>query len=340
MMKFTTDKMKKRIILSVIIAVPLLVLLYFYKSALNYLSDYLSKSEKVEANVLVVEGWLPEYAVDMSLNEFKNGGYDYILTTGLKYFDEYFELSENGYLIFTPKDLKGNTISKHTIEVDAAGSLNGDHSAHFFLLINKKVVADFWADKHKRRFAAEWNGELGKIENIMIQFANDNVDEVGDINLYVKDVVIDHNVVIPYLNNSIFDMSALDGDGVIINNFNSVAEKARNRLLALGIDSAKVIAVPGKKVIINRTLTSALAFKSWLSKNNLNIEGINIFSMGTHARRTWLTYNKVLGQKYRIGIISVPDYQHDQSGEIKLIKTLRESVGIIYYWIILIPYGR
>lgn len=60
--------------------------------------------------------------------------------------------------------------------------------------------------------------------------------------------------------------------------------------------------------------------------------------MGTHARRTWMTYNRILNEKYEIGIISLPDDGNRNSPDKGLLKTLRETLGIIYYWIILIPY--
>jgi hypothetical protein len=194
------------------------------------------------------------------------------------------------------------------------------------------------ADKHKRRYSATWKGSLSEIDSIMVQFTNDKVDEYGDINLFIKEVLIDHNIIIPYLNNSEFYNSNLDGNSRIVNNFNSVAELARNWLLSKGIDSSSIIAVPGERVIINRTLTSALAFRAWLRTTNIDIKGINIISLGTHARRTWMTFNKILDEKYDIGIISIPEPIYRHSRERKVFKTIRETLGIIYYWFILIPY--
>jgi superfamily II DNA/RNA helicase len=332
---------KRRLFISIFIIAFILVTVFcISKPAFNYLAGYLSKSEQVKANVLIVEGWLPEYAIDMAFKEFKNDKYEYIVTTGLKYFEEYFMLSENGYLVFHPKIINSlrNKGDQHVIEVDACGSLNGAYSAHFNLFVNNVLIADFFANKHKRKYSAKWNGTLSGVETIAIQFTNDKVDDYGDINLYVKDIVIDDNIVVPYLNYSEYDMSQLNGKRRIVNNFNSVAELARNRLLAMGIDSGKVTAVPGANVKINRTLTSALAFRDWLKKTNIDIKGINIISLGTHTRRTWMIYNKILNEKYPIGIISLPDYNYNHSKIYKLFKTIRETLGIIYYWIILIPY--
>jgi hypothetical protein len=211
-------------------------------------------------------------------------------------------------------------------------------SANFYLFVNNESIGYFFADKHKKTFSSKWNGNLSEIETISVQFTNDEKDEYGDVNLYVKDIVIDQKTVIPYLNNSEFYMGQLGGDRKIVNNFSSVAELARNRLLAMGIDSGMVTAVPGENVKINRTLTSAIAFRTWLEKSNLDIKGINIISLGAHTRRTWMIYNKVLNEKYPIGIISLPDYNYDNSRIYKFFKTIRETLGIMYYWIILIPF--
>jgi len=42
----------------------------------------LSLNKPIEANVLVVEGWLPDYAVVLTMQEFKKGNYSKIITTG------------------------------------------------------------------------------------------------------------------------------------------------------------------------------------------------------------------------------------------------------------------
>lgn len=332
---------RKGILIISIIFISILITGYlFIKPALNYVSGYLSKSDRVKANVLIVEGWLPQYALKMAYTEFKKNenNYEYIITTGLKYIEEYIVLPENGYLIFYPgiKNSQSNNVSDHIIEVDAAGSMDGAYSAHFNLFVNDSLISDFYADKNKKKYSAKWKGSLSDVDSVMVQFTNDRADENGDINLYVKEIVIDQKIIIPYLNNS--EYNNLDSKIRIINNFSSSAELARNWLMAEGIDSTLIKAVPCEKVTINRTLTSALAFRDWLKVTNTDIKGINIISMGTHARRTWMVYNKILDEKYPIGIISLPDINYNRSGIYKLLKTIRETLGIIYYWFILIPY--
>jgi hypothetical protein len=331
---------KKLLILLLIVISVILAGYVFMKPAFKYLSGYLSKSEQVHANILLVEGWLSESDLEIAYAEFKNNNYDNIITTGLTYFDDYFRMYENGYLIFYPglRNSIQNKVSQHTVAVDAYGSLNYKEYAHLNLYVNDSLIADFFADKHKRRYSSRWTGALSGIDSIMVRFTNDRVDEHGDLNLLVKDIVIDNTITIPYLRNSEYDMGRLDGQRRLVNNFNSTAEQARNWLLSKGIDSSLVIAVPGEKSSINRTLTSALAFRDWLRKAKINVTGINIVSSGTHARRTWMTYNRILDEKYRIGIISIPDSRNSHSRAGMVLKTLRETAGIIYYWFILIPY--
>jgi hypothetical protein len=124
----------------------------------------------------------------------------------------------------------------------------------------------------------------------------------------------------------------------IKNDYTSYAKLAKNSLLAMGIDSSLVVEIPGKKVTLNRTLFSALAFRDWLKTSDIEVIGINIVTLGTHAERTLMTYNKILDKKYDIGIISLPDYRERHSRIYKVLKTIRETIGIIYYWMILIPY--
>ena len=334
MLKYRGKKTLITILLVLIILSGIIFLPIIYS-----LSDHLSKTARVNANILLVEGWLPDYALEIAYKEFQKNGYEYIFTTGLKS-PEYYMVSMNGYLIFylKRKISPDNEIPVHVIEIDGYSELGGENSSQFNVYVNNSLVADFLADKKKRKYAITWEGKLTDIDSIMVQFVNDGVGDYGDRNLYVKEIIIDHKTKIPYQNNSEYDIGALDGKRRIVNNFNSNAESARNRLLSMGIDSSLIIAVPGKRVKINRTLTSALAFRDWLKTSDIDIKGINIISMGTHTRRTWMTYNKILHKKYDIGIISLPDYKERYSMKYKVLKTLRETIGIIYYWVILLPY--
>jgi hypothetical protein len=312
----------------------------FVKPAFNQLSGFLSKSEQVPANILLVEGWLSQRSLETAANEFRKNNYDFILTTGLKSTPEYYGVSMDGYLIFYTKSklavYKDN--GTHTIEIAAKSELGGNNSAHFNFWINDKIVSDFSADKREKRYAVTWEGSFSDIDSVMIQFDNDKMGDFGDRNLFIKEIIFDGKVKIPFLNFSEYDITELDGRQRIKNNLTSNADMARRRLILMGIDSVRIISVPGEKAFINRTLTSAIAVREWLKTSEIKAEGINILSSGTHSRRTWMTFSKVLDDSCQIGIISIPDYKNNRSTKRRLFKTIRETAAIIYYWLILIPY--
>jgi hypothetical protein len=314
----------KGLVIKIIIAVTFISLAYiFLKPVFNYLSGFLSKSEQVKANILVVEGWLPDYALELAYKEYQKKEYDHIITTGLKSSNEYSRISANGYMIYYLRNKTSETgvSGTHTIEVDAFSELGGDNRAHFNLYINNLIIADFLSVHRKKKYKVKWEGYLEEIDSIMIQFDNDRWGELGDRNLFIKEINIDHKITVPNLNNHDYNILESDGKRKIINNYISNASRAKNQLMILGIDSSLITAVWGKKVRINRTLTSALAFRDWLKTSDIEIKGINVISMGTHARRTWMTYNKILDSKTE-----------------RILRTIRETFGIIYYWFILIPF--
>jgi hypothetical protein len=331
----------KRLIIIPLTLVTLFIIGYLsLKPAFSYLSGYLSKTEEVKANILIVEGWLPPYALKMAYNEFEKNGYDIIVTTGLKFSPDYYRFPANGYMIFYPidKNTFKDELKKHLIEIDAYSEMDGVYTSHFNLFVNDSKIGDSYVEMRKKKYQFYWEGSLDKIDSLKIQFDNDRVDEGGDNNLYIRQIIIDKEFTIPYLYNVDYDSSRIDARRIVNNSITSNAELAKKRLIELGIDSMVIKSVSAKKVRVNRTLTSALAFRDWLKGRDIEIKGINIISMGTHARRTWMSYNKILNEKYKIGIISLPDNDLSNSRIKKSIKTIRETLGILYYWIILIPY--
>jgi len=213
--------------------------------------------------------------------------------------------------------------------------MNGKYQAHFNFFVNDSLIADFQADKKEKEYCINWEKSLKSIDSIMIEFDNDFVDDHGDRNLYVKEIIIDHKIKIPYQFHSVLNIGPLDGTESIPNNYDSNAELCRNKLISLGIDSNLVIAVPAKRVSINRTLTSALAFRNWLKSTEMRVTGINIISLGVHSRRTWIVYRKLLGKSYDIGIISLPEDENKKLQKPKILSAIYEVIGIIYYRIIL-----
>jgi hypothetical protein len=64
-----------------VIAIALIAYLIFF--AVTHVHSFLAVSSPIKsAEVLVVEGWLPDYAIQQALTEFKSGSYRQVITTG------------------------------------------------------------------------------------------------------------------------------------------------------------------------------------------------------------------------------------------------------------------
>jgi hypothetical protein len=58
------------------------VLLGLIISFFAFAHTFLSVNHPVAANILVVEGWLPDYALEEAVQEFREKGYEYIVAAG------------------------------------------------------------------------------------------------------------------------------------------------------------------------------------------------------------------------------------------------------------------
>ncbi|MFA6286322.1 MAG: hypothetical protein WC661_02990 [Opitutaceae bacterium] len=99
--------------------------------------------------------------------------------------------------------------------------------------------------------------------------------------------------------------------GAPLSNFGTYADLGAATLDKLGVTTPHPQAVPATDVYRDRTFTSALALRDWLKARGPIPEKINLVSLGTHARRSRLLFNKVFGPDVEIGIIAVPDRGYD-----------------------------
>lgn len=334
--------MKRKFLIVFGLLVVVIGLIALFEANIARLRGFLSETHKVDANLLIIDGWLSVTAIDMIKEEVLSQNYDLILTAGMQSSDlEFCKVPMNGFLIFYPRLQTFQDINKedHVIEITARSKMGGIYSCHFNIYVNDSIIADFICDEQPRKLSARWHGSLINIDSLTVQFTNDMVDENGDRDLYVKEVTIDKTIIIPYQYNSVLDFGSIGGPGRIVNDYNSHPQIIRNKLFELGVDSSKVTAITIKKTIFNRTLASAVAVREWLKSSEMKVKGINIVSKGIHSRRTWLAYSRILDRACNIGIISLPDQINSDSKNNKVLKTLGEALDLIYYNIILFPYS-
>jgi uncharacterized SAM-binding protein YcdF (DUF218 family) len=63
-----------------VIAIALMICVIFFN--ISHLYPFLAVTSRIKADVLVVEGWVTDYAVEQAFTEFKSGSYRQIFTTG------------------------------------------------------------------------------------------------------------------------------------------------------------------------------------------------------------------------------------------------------------------
>ena len=71
-----------------------------------------------------------------------------------------------------------------------------------------------------------------------------------------------------------------------------------------GVDKSRIVKIPVNPTSKDRTFTLALALRDWLPTTNLSDKAVNVFTLGVHARRSWLLFREAIGPDYSVGIIS------------------------------------
>lgn len=93
--------------------------------------------------------------------------------------------------------------------------------------------------------------------------------------------------------------------GQKILHYDDYAEMATARLIALGISAEIIITIPAPETQRDRTYVSAQAARLKLEELGLFGKSANLYTMGAHARRSYLMYRVVFGKDYPLGVISI-----------------------------------
>jgi len=89
------------------------------------------------------------------------------------------------------------------------------------------------------------------------------------------------------------------------------ADLAASRLERLGFDTKKLIKVSVPGVSSERTLAGATAVKGWISSSRISVCCVDVFTVGVHARKSWILSRYALGDRYRVGIIAGSEVSFD-----------------------------
>ena len=109
--------------------------------------------------------------------------------------------------------------------------------------------------------------------------------------------------------------------------YKNFAELTAATFIALGFNPEQLLAVPAPNVIKHRTQASAIALEQWLSKSELDIKSINLYSVGPHARRSWIIFKAVLEPEIRVGVIAAQPQEYEPKEWWQSSEGVRSVIG-------------
>lgn len=97
------------------------------------------------------------------------------------------------------------------------------------------------------------------------------------------------------------------GSGGYVNDFQTSASVGADLLRKAGLSEQSLQMVPSRVMDRDRTFSAAVALRDWIQNHERFVRGINVVTEDTHARRTWLLFQRAFGKNVQVGIISVPN---------------------------------
>jgi hypothetical protein len=114
----------------------------------------------------------------------------------------------------------------------------------------------------------------------------------------------------------------------------SYAEMAAQEMIRLGVSQANILVATAETTERHRTFESAIAVWRALQEAGIKPTGLNVFTLGPHARRSGLVFAKVNSNVVEVGVIGwIPaEFKKEawwQSSE-RCRQVLEETVGYLY----------
>ncbi len=125
----------------------------------------------------------------------------------------------------------------------------------------------------------------------------------------------------------IFTSGGITGDGVNAAPKRTDADYGATKLRRLGMTNDSVQPIPCWVERKDRTYNAALAVKQWFQENGVSVSSIDIMTLGPHARRSRLLFQKAFGKEVKVGVISVEDRDYDPAHWWRSSEGVREVLG-------------
>lgn len=112
------------------------------------------------------------------------------------------------------------------------------------------------------------------------------------------------------------------------------AERAAAYLRQHGVAEALVTAVPAPQSAQNRTYLTAVMVREWEKGSGLASNALDVFSWGTHARRSRLLYRAAFGPDVEVGVYAASPTDYDANAWWRTTSgarnVLEQAIGFIW----------
>jgi hypothetical protein len=317
-------------------AIVLLVALYASRA-----HSFLSVTIKTKPQVLLVEGWLEENYYEEIAKELSTGQYEKVITTGGSLPNE-FRMHTNGGLIYRLNEIGVQTYGNcKTVSLTCYGTEAYGVYPEVNVWADSICIGNFYTRKETAIYTFQIPDSIKNVEKIIVEFTNDACEGWKDRNLYILNLSADGVDLGVRRVGVYFDRGLIDGVDCHSVFAHSYADQALRLLVENGVYKSRIISISSESPnnASNRTLSHALSVKKWKETTKFPLRSINIYTKGTHARRSLMTYRKVFGDDVNIGVIAMPSYNYDPSrwwmSSMGIQSVFYETFALIYYWVVL-----
>ena len=98
-------------------------------------------------------------------------------------------------------------------------------------------------------------------------------------------------------------------------------------LEAAGIPRSVIVEALGAPVHQDRTYHSAINVRRWLASQGITSASVDVVTLGPHARRSRLLFEKALGTGVRVGVLAAPDPRVDLAHWWRTSEGVRSVLG-------------
>jgi hypothetical protein len=115
--------------------------------------------------------------------------------------------------------------------------------------------------------------------------------------------------------------------GAQLSGYKTFAEMGTATLLKLGLSTNEVQAIPSAWFRRDRTYAEAVALRTWMRDRGVASTTVHLITEGSHARRSQLLFQRVLGSGVTVGVTSIPNGEYDPERWWQSSEGVRTVVG-------------